>query len=222
VTTEVNAGTSIIDAHNQIDSALSILDSVGRLRDADPIIADVAGSTNYGHIDSDQELTHDARLDRYSAAYAKTQGTLAQRLSRAATIAKTQHTDDHAAAFGILSPSLAQSHRDATALANTIVDPRARQSAIADAIADGDTVLARALTKSAVAASDLASVNRFSDEFPHLDPPLQRLWDAARSKGDVRQLGLAAYNAKDALKPPAISSLAPYQIDARAQRKAQQ
>ena len=124
--------------------------------------------------------------------------------------------------FGILNPHLAESHRAATALANTIVDPRARQSALADAMADGDDVLARALTKTAVANSDLDRSICSATATRIWIASLQRLWDAQHTKNDRRQLGLAAYSAKDALKPAAISSLAPFQIDARAQRKAVQ
>lgn len=222
MTTDISAGSSLFDSHAQIDQALGTLNNLGRLGEAHAVVDDVAQNTNYGAIDSDPELTADAKIDRHSAAYAKTMSTVAQRLNRAATIAKLQHDDDHAACFGILNPHLADSHRTATALANTIVDPRARQSAIADAIADGDTVLARALTKSAVTNSDLASVNLFSDANPHLDSSLQRLWDAQHTKNDRRQLGLAQYSAKGALKPSALSSLAPFQIAARAQRKAHQ
>lgn len=222
MSTDLNTGTSLFDSHAQIDSALAKLDSVGRLGEAHAVIDDVAGSTNYGAIDADPDLTPDAKIDRHSAAYARTMSTVAQRLNRAATIAKVQHDDDHAAVFGILNPNLAQSHRDAADRANSIVNPRDRQAALANAVADGDTIYAAALAKHAVAEGDLAATNTFSDAFPHLDSSLQRLWDAARSKNDVRQLGLAAYSAKDALKPPAINSLAPFQIDARAQRKAQQ
>lgn len=223
MTTDLNTGSSLFDAHAQIDSALSKLDSVGALAAAGPIIDDVAGSTNYAAIAADLELTPDAKVARYAGGYVKAQDTIARRLSRAAEIAAVQHSDDHAAVFGIRNEHLAESHRRASERAAAIVDPRERQQALTDSIADGDTVMARALAKSAVTNGDLASTNVFSDEFPHLDSSLQRLWDAARSKNDPRQLGLAAYNAKDALKPPAISNLAPFQIAARAQnRKAHQ
>lgn len=203
MTTDLSAGSSLYDSHSKIDSALSKLDSVGRLSDAQPIIDDIAETTNFGAIDSDPELTADAKIDRHSVAYAKTMNTVAQRLSRAAEIAAVQHSDDHAAVFGIRNEHLAESHRRAKERAAAIVDPRERQQALTDSIADGDTVMARALAQSAVTTGDLASTNVFSDEFPHLDSSLQRLWDAARSKNDRRQLGLAQYNAKDALKPSA-------------------
>ena len=104
--------------------------------------------------------------------------------------------------------------RDAVERASKITDPRERQGLLADAMDNSDPVFARALVQNAVQHGDLDACNQFVNAHPTLEPPLQRLWNAARSANNPpprnENFRLSA------LRPRALASLADFQIAARA------
>lgn len=215
---DLNSGTSLHEASEAAQSALTTLSRLGRIGDADPLLQE-AESKTYDHITGDDSRTTDWKLSTTAQTYTGVMNNLAKRLTAAANIAAQQNSDDSSRVFGTRNlagdpAALATSRRDAVERASKITDPRERQALLTDAMDNHDPVFARALVHNAVQHGDVAACNRFVATHPTLEPPLQRLWNAAQSannpppRNEIFRLS--------ALKPRPLASLADFQIAARA------
>lgn len=210
-------GTDLTEAFTSCTTALQTLQRLGQSALAEPLLTEAADeiAAVSSPIDLDTSRSDSYKLTAQAKLYINVIGALAGKLTAAANTAGAQDAADAASVFGIKGlpgdvASLAISRRDAGDRASNITDPIQRQRLLKQAARTGDDCLSRAIVQSAFDFNDPDTINAFMSAYPDLAPAVQRLWDAAHRKTTAVDLAMSWQLA--ALKPPAISSLADYEI----------
>ena len=212
--TDYNAGLPLTESVTAAQTALTVLQRLGRSELADPILTD-AEATAYTTIINDTTRSQGWITTTCAAKYIAVMSTIARKLSAAAKSAGTQDADDTARVFGIRGlagdvASLSISLRDAADRVAGINDSLTLRRMLGQATATGDETLAHAIVQVALSVGDLDTVNQFEEAYPALAAPIQRLWDTAQRKQSGFDLQMGWRLAS--LKPSPLASLQDYEI----------
>ena len=221
-----NDGTSLSVTLATISTALTRLQRLG-LSDKASALLDQAENTNaYAALDADTEHNQDWLRSAYATKYINVMNTLARQLTAAAASGGTQDQDDAARVYGVKGlpgdvASLGISRRDAAERVedlDLLSNPGQLGDLLASAVRSGDDVLAHVIAETAITLGDLDTTNAFADAYPQLSDAVQRLWLAEHRRTTTIDVTTAWRVA--ALKPSALSTLQPYEIQAAASGQA--
>jgi hypothetical protein len=217
-----NDGAALATALASISAALTSLQRLGLSDTASAILDQAENTSTYTALDTDTEHNQDWLRSAYARKYISVISTLARKLSAAAASAGRQDAADASAVFGIAGlagdvASLGISRRDAAERVedlDLLSNPGQLGDLLARAVRSGDDVLAHVVAETAITSGDLDTVNAFADAYPNLSDAVQRLWLAEHRRTTTTDVTTAWRVA--ALRPSAIGSLQPYEIQAAA------
>jgi hypothetical protein len=216
---DYNAGLSLTESVTACQAALATLQRLGRTADADGLLTQAETSTSYTTLDADRDHTDAWKLQRYAVAYSNVMSTLARQLTAAADAASTKYKDDAERVFGTKGLAgdpgfLIVSLRDAQDRVEGEYDSIKLQRLLDKAVLNGDEPRAHAIVANAIDSGDSDTVEAFQRAYPALAEATARLWDVATHATTTTDVTMAWRLA--ALKPPALQSLADYEIAAAA------
>jgi len=215
-------GTTLTEAVTAINAALSTLQRLGLSDQANALLEQAENTGAYTVLDADTEHNQDWLRSQYARRYSSVMTSLASKLTAAANLASIQDQDDASRVYGVKGlagdPAVLAQYRGAAADRVADIDLVARPDQIGDllanAVRNGDEVLAHAIAEAAIKSGDVDTANAFAAAYPDLSGAVERLWTAEHRK--VTTIDVTVSWRVAALKPSAIGAMQNYEIQAAA------
>lgn len=223
--TDPNDGCVLADAATSIDATLKQLRYLGCSDQAEGLLNDAAeqAQSHYAALDADSDHSESWKRQQYASRYIAVMGALSRNLAALVAGAAGQDKDDAARVYGVKGlpgdvASLTISRRHAQSAVEDISNPEELQRLLTRAARSGDDVLTRAIAEKAIQAGYQDVAEQFQTAYPDLAEAVSRLW--AMEHGKVNAKSLHTFWLVAALKPRALASLQPYEIQAVADGQA--
>jgi hypothetical protein len=215
-------GAALSTALADISAALSTLQRLGLSDNANALLDQAENTSAYTALDNDTQHNQDWLRTAYAQKYISVMTSLARQLTAAAAAAGSQDQADASTVYGVKGlpgdPAVLAQYRamagQRVAEVDLVANPDRLGDLLADAVRNGDTVLAHAVAEAAIKSGDAETTQDFAEAYPALSDAVQRLWNAEHRRMTTSDITTAWRVA--ALKPSAIGSLQDYEIQAAA------